>query len=132
MYEVRVQARFNALHQLRLYDGTVEPLHGHDWKVEAVFRGPELDRIQVLVDFVSAEARLREVVKPFDHAGLNEITAREGANPSAEWVARYVFDRLRERLEPGCPLVAVYVEEAPGCIAGYLRPQGPADTSSMA
>lgn len=120
MYEVRVQARFNALHQLRLYDGGVEPLHGHDWKVEAVFRGRQLDEIQVLIDFVSAGAKLREVVKTFDHTNLNEIAAREGTNPSAEWVARYIFDHLRERLGAGCPLTAVYVEEAPGCIAGYL------------
>lgn len=122
MYEVRVQARFNALHQLRLYDGQMEPLHGHDWRVEAVFRGMQLDRIQVLIDFVSAEAQLREVIGPLNHGNLNDIAARQDANPSAEWVARYVHERLRERLGETCPLAAVYVEEAPGCIAGYLGP----------
>lgn len=124
MYEVRVQAGFSAAHQLRLYDGRLEPLHGHDWHVEAVFRGPELDAIGVLIDFVRVEAALRDIVSALHHACLNEVPALEGANPSAEHVARFVFGALRDRLGSSAPLVAVHVREAPGCIAAYMEPAG--------
>ncbi|GMV96988.1 MAG: 6-carboxy-5,6,7,8-tetrahydropterin synthase [Phycisphaerae bacterium] len=119
MYEVRVQACFSAAHQVRLYDGGLEPIHGHDWRVEAVFRGPELDRIGVLVDFVAAEAALREVTANLHHTRLNDLPFFADVNPTAENLARWVFERLAERLGPDAPLVGVYVREAPGCVAGY-------------
>lgn len=119
MYEVRVQAGFCATHQLRLYDGALEPLHGHDWAVEAVFRGEELDRIGVLVDFEEIDRALRAVLAPLHHACLNEVAMLAGVNPTAEHVARAVFERLRERMPAGSPLWAVYVREAPGCTAAY-------------
>lgn len=118
MYEVRVRAGFSAAHQLRLYDGSLEPIHGHDWKVEAVFRGPELDGIGVLTDFVPVQKALAEVLGGLHHQNLNDAPLLGGKNPTAEHVARVVFEQLRERL-PAAPLLAVYVEEAPGCIAGF-------------
>jgi len=120
MYEVRVQAAFSAAHQIQLHDGQLEPLHGHDWEVEAVFRGPALDRIGVLVDFVAAEAALREVVAGLHHTCLNRAALLSGLNPTAEHVAQRVFDQLAIRLGPNAPLYAVYVREAPGCTAAYV------------
>lgn len=120
MYEVRVQAGFSALHQIRLNDGTFEPLHGHDWLAEAVFRGPDLDRTGVLVDFVAAEAALREVVGGLHHVNLNEAPMLAGLDPTAEHVARRIFEELQASLGPTYPLYAVYVREAPGCMAGFV------------
>ncbi len=120
MYEVRVQGRFSAVHQLRLYDSTLEALHGHDWKVEAVFRGPQLDTIGVLIDFTAASAALEQVLAELQYADLNRAALLKGANPTTELVARIIFENLRERLGSSSPLWAVYVEEAPGCIAGFL------------
>lgn len=120
MYEVRVQAGFSAAHQVRMYDGRLEPLHGHDWEVEAVFRGPGLDRIGVLVDFVAVQEALREVVAGLDHTNLNEAPLLAGLNPTAEHVARRVFEELQGRLGAETPLVGVWVCEAPGCRAGYV------------
>ena len=36
-FTIRVEARFEAAHNLREYHGAPEPLHGHSWKVEAKF-----------------------------------------------------------------------------------------------
>lgn len=120
MYEVRVKAGFSAVHQVRMYDGRMEPLHGHDWEVEAVLRGPELDRIGVLVDFTAIEEALRAVVAGLHQACLNEALMLAGLNPTAEHVARRIFEELAARLGPEVPLAGVYVREAPGCTAGYL------------
>src|SRR6185295_13016370 len=78
MYEVRVHAGFSAAHQVRMYDDALEPIHGHDWKVEAVFRGPELDRIGVLIDFVAVQRALDEIVAQLHHTHLNEAPMLAG------------------------------------------------------
>jgi 6-pyruvoyltetrahydropterin/6-carboxytetrahydropterin synthase len=95
----------------------MEPLHGHDWKVEAVFRGQNLDSIGVLVDFQQASAALHAVLGELDYSDLSAVSG--GVNPTAEWVAKWIFDRLRARMGQQAPLAAVYIEEAPGCVAGY-------------
>jgi 6-pyruvoyltetrahydropterin/6-carboxytetrahydropterin synthase len=119
VYEVRVNVRFDAAHQVRMYDGELEPLHSHDWRAEAVFRGPDLDGIEVLVDFVAVKQALDSAIEPLMGRRLNDVEVLGSHNPTAEIVARYVFDDLRRRLGPEVPLVAVNIEEAPGCIAGY-------------
>jgi 6-pyruvoyltetrahydropterin/6-carboxytetrahydropterin synthase len=128
MYEVRVEGRFRASHGIILRNGTREPDHVHDWKVWVVFRGENLDRLGVLVDFVDVDAALGEILRGLEGADLNNLPAMQGENPTAENVARLVFAHLAERMGHAAPLVAVYVEEAPGCVAGYLRERGESDT----
>src|SRR5207237_8111262 len=119
VYEVRVQSRFSAAHQVRLYDGELEPIHGHDWIVEAIFRGEQLDGIGILVDFVAVERGLGDITRQLHHTRLNDAELLEGQNPTAEHVARCIYDRMRASL-PQAPLVGICVHEAPGCIACYL------------
>jgi 6-pyruvoyltetrahydropterin/6-carboxytetrahydropterin synthase len=120
-FEIRVQGRFSAVHQLRLPDGGMEPLHGHDWRVQAMFRGGELDRDDLLIDFELAARALDDVLADFNHGNLNTIPGLTGRNASTELVARLIYNRLRTRLGPNTPLAAVQVEEAPGCIVVYTR-----------
>jgi 6-pyruvoyltetrahydropterin/6-carboxytetrahydropterin synthase len=120
-YEVRVEGRFSAVHRLRLPDGSLEPLHGHDWKVECIFRGPLLEPVGWVIDFEEASRALGRVLAGVDHGDLNSLAWLEGGNPTAERVARVLFERLRAELGPGRPLVGVLVEEAPGCLAAYWR-----------
>jgi len=119
MYEVRVEGGFSAAHQVRTPDGQLEPLHGHDWKVEAVFRGRNLDASGMLVDFISVQEGLQEVSSQFHHTHLNDHPLLAGQDSTAERVAVVFFEQLRLRLGEGAPLAAIYVREAPGCVAGY-------------
>lgn len=119
MFEVRIEARFSAAHQVRMYDGELEPIHGHDWRVEAVYRGGRLDEIGVLIDFVAVQASLDAIANQLHHTHLNEATLLEGDNPTAENVALRIFEQLHKMM-PEAPLAGVYVNEAPGCVAGYF------------
>jgi len=125
MYEVSVDAQFSAAHRLRLADGSLEPLHGHDWRVTVTFAGEHLDAAGVLVDFVAAEAHLRSVVAALHHADLNTCPMMQGLNPSAEHVARVIFERLADDPRFQQVLERVRVTEAPGCTATYLRSASP-------
>ncbi|MEK6798548.1 MAG: 6-carboxytetrahydropterin synthase [Planctomycetota bacterium] len=117
MHSVSVETGFSALHQLRLATGALEPLHGHDWRVRAVFVAPTLDDLGMVVDFHEAEAVLRAAVRPFDHANLNQLPVFAGRNPTAEVVSKIVFDRIGE-LGLRRP-ARVEVTESPGCVACF-------------
>jgi 6-pyruvoyl-tetrahydropterin synthase len=123
LYSVIVEATFSASHRLRLADGSWEPLHGHDWRVWAVFSRANLDEAGMVMDFHAAQSALMAVVAPLHHGLLNEHPAWLQIPPTAESVARHVFDRLLER--GWTSLRAVRVREAPGCDAVYESSGGP-------
>ncbi len=117
MYGVIVEAGFSAVHRLRLADGTLEPLHGHDWRVRAHFTRAMLDDHGMVLDFDTAAAALKSVIASLDHADLNEHEGLSELNPTAEVVAKHVFDRLVATQIPAP--ARVEVTEAPGCMAWY-------------
>jgi len=123
MYEVRVQTQFYAAHRVRLSNSQLEPIHDHDFLVEAVLRGPKLDESGVLVDFKAVQKALRRILEPLSDTDLSTAPLMAGFNPSAEHLARRLFEALSRELGPDAPLAAVYVREAPGCFAGYVRPE---------
>ena len=97
-YEVKIISDFSAAHNLRNFRGKCENLHGHNWKVEVVLRGKELDENGVLVDFREVKEATRELLKDVDHHYLNDLPFFREHNPSSENIARYLFERLAQRL----------------------------------
>lgn len=117
MYRVSVETTFDADHQVRMPDGTLEDRHRHTWCVRAVFGSPELNDLEMVVDFLDAQHALRRAVLPLEGAFLNGCPALSGRNPTAEVVARFIADRLI-----GQGLVTLHrveVVEAPGCVACF-------------
>lgn len=123
-YTVCVESTFAASHQLRMYDGTPEPTHAHRWRVQAVFRGEQLDAIDVLIDFVQVERHLGDILAGFDNRHLNDLPCFDQTNPSAENVARSIFESLRDVLDAPELLARVIVWEAPNCSASYGEDPG--------
>lgn len=104
MYEVRVEAGFAAAHFLRDYHGKCENLHGHNYKVFAHLRGTALDSGGMLLDFAVLKAALRDTLKKLDHTNLNDMECF-GQNPSAEKIARFIYDEVLAQLgQKGCDL----------------------------
>jgi 6-pyruvoyltetrahydropterin/6-carboxytetrahydropterin synthase len=120
MFEVVIEGIFSASHQLRLLDGSLEPLHGHDWQVRVTYRGPELDAMGVLVDFTVVKPRLDQVLAALDHRHLNELPAFREQNPSAECVAVHIAEALADTTGPRVSLACVEVKEEPGCYGRYV------------
>ena len=109
MFEITTCREFSASHQLRLYDGQLEPFHGHDWRVKVTVAAQRLDAIGVVMDFHALEKLLDGVVEPMHNRHLNDLSALAGMNPSAENVARHIAQSLR--LPAGVELRAVEVWE---------------------
>ena len=93
-FEISVVRTFAAAHQLRLYDGTLEPLHGHNWRVEVTVAAEQLDSIGVVMDFHELERRLALLVDPLHNAHLNATDPFRSMNPSTEHVALHIGQRL--------------------------------------
>lgn len=119
MYALKIERRFFASHALRLYDGSLEPLHAHDWVVEAAVRAGKLDAIGVVMDFHELERIVAAGLEPLRGVNLNECAAFAGVNPTAECVAEHIYGVVAAKLPVGVELVGVTVTESPGCEAMY-------------
>ena len=98
MYEVSVDETFAAAHNLRNYHGKCEDLHGHNYKVRVVLAGKELDDTGLLYDFVHLKRVVQEVISGLDHKYLNELSPFDRLNPSAENIAKYIYERSASQL----------------------------------
>ena len=122
MYEINVCAAFEAAHFIGGYDGKCQRLHGHNWQVEAIVRGHDLDKLGMLVDFKILKAELNKILDEFDHRYLNELETFAQENPTAENLARKIFERLStsEIFHGTTKLFAVKVFETPNsCVTYY-------------
>ena len=98
MYEIRAQVEFSAAHHLLDYEGgKCENQHGHNWLVEAFVRGDILDQSNILVDFKALKRDLRLILADLDHQDLNELPDFKGESPSSEFIANYIYYRLKEK-----------------------------------
>jgi len=128
MFEITISRVFSAAHAIRLYDGTLEPLHGHNWSVDVTVAAEELDDIEVVMDFHVLEKAVDELLARADNRDLNDIAPFAGGddgdgepavNPTAERVAWWVGTQVAAALPARARLVSVRVGEAPGCTATY-------------
>lgn len=127
MFTLKVRAEFEAAHRIADYPGKCDRLHGHNWTVEAVIAGRELDELGMLIDFKEAKNNLNEVLATFDHQYLNDLPMFAGKmNPTAENLARYVFDELsRCAIFAGtAKLASVCVWERPNSCVSYSPDDG--------
>jgi len=120
LYEITVIHRFTASHRLLCPGEGWEDLHEHAWRVEASARRPGVDDAGMAIDFRFFKAILEKVISKVDGRCLNETPPFDTLPPSAENVARYIFDILQERLGTSADLHRVVVWEAADCAAAYI------------
>ena len=122
MYEIEVQDEFSAVHFLKLYDGSWEPRHGHNWKVSVVMRSEKLDKMGVVADFEQLKPALKKVLSGFSERAFNDHSdfADEKLNPSTENIAKRICERLGgEFKSDNARIVKVTVWETPDASASF-------------
>ena len=113
MYELTVKAHFDAAHALRGYPGECRNLHGHTWDVEVTVGGTQLDEIGIVYDFKTLKDDLNEVLADYDHAYINEVAPFDKLTPTAENLARVIYERLTAAVDPRVRVVEIAVWESP-------------------
>ena len=122
MYEVSVDETFAAAHNLRGYKGKCENLHGHNYKVRVTLSGKEVDSVGLLYDFVHLKQVIQSVIRSLDHKYLNELPPFDVLNPSAENIARYIYDQAAKQLHQapnGAEVSSITVWESDVTAATY-------------
>lgn len=136
MYTARIEVSFDAAHRLLGYPGKCASPHGHTFRAEVVVAAPELDELGLTLDFRELKAHLREWVDAhWDHGFLAsnrdtqliealralpgcKLYLFRGVNPSAEAIARELFDEAHRRF--GTAIARVRVWETPTQYAEYV------------
>ena len=122
MYDVTVKTGFAAAHQLRLYDGKYENLHGHNWTAQVTVEADELDTMGVGIDFVKLKQMVETHLSQLDYHNINEVPPFDEENPSAENIARWLFLKLKVEVNTNLTRVKrVEIFEMEGCGASYFE-----------
>jgi len=94
MFVLKIVTDFASAHSLRDYPGDCSRLHGHNWQVEVMVSSQVLDESGIAIDFREIKRQAKVVVKRLDHQYLNEIKPFDVLNPTAENIAKYLFDEI--------------------------------------
>ncbi|WP_406700381.1 6-carboxytetrahydropterin synthase [Singulisphaera sp. Ch08] len=134
MYRVTREIAFCYGHRLLNYEGKCKHLHGHNGRAVIVLEAESLDSRGMLVDFVEIKQKVqRWIDENLDHNMLLcrddpilPVLIEQGervfvmdANPTAENIARLIFDRTADE---GLPVVEVILWETEKCYAAYASP----------
>ncbi len=123
MFEITIEETFAAGHALRNYRGKCENVHGHNYRCQVSVEGESLDKIGLLVDFVELKRVVHSVLDRMDHQWLNDFPPFDVLNPSAENMAKYIYDEVTAGIksQPGVRLGWVRLWETDTASATYRQ-----------
>ncbi len=119
MYYLTVKSSFAAAHRIMGYDGPCARFHGHNFGVEVMVKGGELDRLGMAMDFKKLKGLVDGVISEFDHRDLNELLYFQKVNPTSESLAKCIYDRLKPLIKSPLTLNSVTVLETEGYRVTY-------------
>ena len=129
MYRVTVRDHMMIAHSLQgEVFGPAQNLHGATYTVDLEVRSAELDANGIVIDIGLAIDLLHDVLQPLNYQNLDTLPALQGINTTTEVIAKYIFDRMRDRLaeSPGVTLgrgglqaMSVTLIETPNAWASY-------------
>jgi 6-pyruvoyltetrahydropterin/6-carboxytetrahydropterin synthase len=122
VYEVTIRQSFSAAHKLKEIGAACEKLHGHNFIVEVSLCSAVLSDTGILIDFRILRQWTDEILKEFDHKCLNDITYFKDTSPSSENIARFIYDRISEKIkEDNLAVSRVTVWESEDARASYCE-----------
>jgi len=133
MYRITREVCFSYGHRLLHHEGKCGRLHGHNGRLRITLASETLDAAGMVVDFLDIKRLVTQWVEEnLDHRmilnrddpavaalqALGEPLCVVGFNPTAENLARHVFQHLRTI---NLPVAEVLFEETANCSASFSR-----------
>lgn len=100
MFELRIKGEIASAHFLRGYPGKCKDMHGHTWKLEIALTSENLNPIGMVEDFAFLKTKLKDFLMQLDHKCLNDLPAFQQVNPTAENIAKYIYDEFTKEISP--------------------------------
>lgn len=119
MFAISVKSEFHAYHQVHLPDGSLEPLHIHNWSVAAEVCSEILDDKNMVMDFCILKQMLDTITSAFNNQPIGQMDYFKKNGQSAEIFAKYIFENLAQMLPKNVKLTQIQLTEAPGCDVKY-------------
>jgi 6-pyruvoyltetrahydropterin/6-carboxytetrahydropterin synthase len=131
MFRVTREIEFCYGHRLWNYEGKCRHLHGHNGRAVITLEGSALDERGMLVDFAEIKRKVQLWIdENLDHTmllcredPLLPVLTERGErvfvmdrNPTAENIARLIYDRARDA---GLPVIEVVLWETEHCCSTY-------------
>lgn len=102
MYSLNVRDHFMIAHSFNgEVFGPAQALHGATYVVDAEFKRKSLDDDGLVVDIGLASVALKDCLSPLNYSNLDDNQDFAGQNTTTEFLAKVVFDRLREDVLSG-------------------------------
>ena len=131
MFSVTVRDHMMIAHSFRgEVFGPAQRLHGATYVVDATFSRQDLDEDGLVVDIGCAQRELAAVLGDLNYRNLDDDSVFAGQNTSTEVLARFVADRIADRIEAGnfgdnarrLSALKVTLHESHVASAAYERP----------
>ncbi len=98
IYSLSIKKNFTSKHFLPMVEGDENRVHEHDYRLEVMLWGEELDEDGFLVDIVELQSLIDSLVKKYEGRILNRMERFEGKNPTLENFCRIFWDDLKTRM----------------------------------
>jgi 6-pyruvoyl-tetrahydropterin synthase len=102
MHSVGVRDHFMIAHSFQgEVFGPAQKLHGATFIVDCEFRRRTLAEGNIVVDIGRASEALKAIMAELNYQNLDAVERFRGINTTSEFLARHVFDRMREAIKAG-------------------------------
>jgi 6-pyruvoyltetrahydropterin/6-carboxytetrahydropterin synthase len=81
--------------------GPAQRLHGATFVVDLELRRVELDSDGLIADIGALTKLLHDVLEPVNYRNLDEVPEFRGKNTTTEFLAKIIYDRVRQRILEG-------------------------------
>ena len=119
-YTAIVSQYFSAAHHIPRYPGNCCEIHGHNWEVVVAISRSQLDDTGLSVDLRLIKKELRKICDVLDHTDLNSNPHLVYKPPTAENIAKHVYDIIEESFPQG-DVAWIEVKEGPTASIRYSR-----------
>ena len=102
MYLLTVREHIMVAHSFRgEIFGPAQRLHGATFVVDLELRRVELDADGLIADIGALTKLLHDVLEPVNYRNLDEVPEFRGKNTTTEFLAKVIYDRVRQRILDG-------------------------------
>ncbi len=102
MYKVRVRDRMMIAHSFKgEVFGPAQQLHGATFVVDVEFSRKDTNEDNIVVDIGRAIDQLKAILADLNYKNLDGIEGFRGQNTTTEFLARHIFERMKEAIGQG-------------------------------
>lgn len=121
MYSITIRDHFMIAHS---FDnpafGPAQGLHGATYVVDVAFCSHSIEPDNTVIDIALASEILQEVLGKLRYKNLDDLPEFKGKLTTAEFMARYIHDAVKERISPQFNgKIRVTLGESPVAWASY-------------